>query len=58
MARIVERLWTDENGNSVVDWMVLAAGVLMLGTAVFATVTGGSRQVAQEELAVVSVDGA
>lgn len=44
MAKIIERFWDDENGNAVIDWIVLASGVLMLSTAIFATLAPGETQ--------------
>lgn len=42
MERFVKRFWTEEDGNTTVDWMVLTAGLVLLGAAVMASVGGGS----------------
>ncbi|WP_275450636.1 hypothetical protein [Octadecabacter antarcticus] len=39
MERFVKKFWTEEDGNATLDWMVLTAGVLLLGAAVIAAVT-------------------
>lgn len=39
MERFVKKFWPEEDGNATLDWMVLTAGVLLLGAAVIAAVT-------------------
>ena len=46
MERFVKRFWTEEDGNTTVDWMVLTAGLVLLGAAVMASVGGGSAELA------------
>ncbi|SLN72393.1 hypothetical protein [Roseisalinus antarcticus] len=57
MARIIETFCNDENGNATTDWLVLAAGVLMLGTAIFATVAPDNRDLASDEGHIVLTEG-
>ncbi len=38
MAAILERFWSDERGNTTVDWLVLTAGIVMLGAAIAASI--------------------
>lgn len=38
MERFVKKFWTEEDGNTTIDWMVLTAGLVLLGAAVMATV--------------------
>jgi hypothetical protein len=46
MERFVTKFWTEEDGNTTVDWMVLTAGLVLLGAAVMASVSGGSTDLA------------
>lgn len=39
MERFVKKFWTQEDGNATLDWMVLTAGILLLGAAVIASVS-------------------
>lgn len=38
MERFVKRFWKEEDGNTTIDWMVLTAGLVLLGAAVMAAV--------------------
>ncbi len=38
MERFINRFWGDENGNVTIDWIVLTAGIVMLGAAVMLAV--------------------
>ncbi|MCF2872433.1 hypothetical protein L0664_15265 [Octadecabacter sp. G9-8] len=46
MERFVKKFWTEEDGNTTVDWMVLTAGLVLLGAAVMASVGGGGTDLA------------
>ena len=46
MAKIIERFWSDETGNSTVDWLILTAGIVMLGAAITASINSGSTDMA------------
>ena len=46
MERFVKKFWTEEDGNTTIDWMVLTAGLVLLGAAVMATVGGESQALA------------
>lgn len=39
MERFVRKFWTQEDGNAALDWVVLGAGVLLLGAAVIAAIS-------------------
>ncbi|MGJ8609645.1 MAG: hypothetical protein ACSHWY_01030 [Octadecabacter sp.] len=41
MERFVKKFWTEEDGNTTVDWMVLTAGLVLLGAAVIAALGAG-----------------
>ena len=56
MAKIIETFWDDDLGNGIVDWLVLGLGVVMLGTAIFAAVTPGDRDVAAGPPPAVTTD--
>jgi hypothetical protein len=47
MERFVEKFWTEEDGNTTVDWMVLTAGLVLLGAALMASVSGGSTELSE-----------
>ncbi len=38
MKNITNRFWNDDLGSSVVDWLVLGAGVVSLGVALISAV--------------------
>lgn len=38
MERFVRKFWTQEDGNTTIDWMVLTAGLVLLGAAVMASI--------------------
>lgn len=40
MQNIFERFMSDEEGNAVIDWVVLMAGMVLLALSVVLTVTG------------------
>lgn len=48
MERFVKKFWTEEDGNTTVDWMVLTAGLVMLGAAVMASVGNTSADLADD----------
>jgi Flp pilus assembly pilin Flp len=54
MARFIERFWSDEQGNTTIDWMVLTAGLVLLGAAVLASVGTSSQTLADDTAAVIS----
>jgi len=40
MERFVKKFWTEEDGNTTIDWMVLTAGLVLMGGALMAALTG------------------
>ncbi len=48
MAALLERFWNDERGNTTVDWLVLTAGIVLLGAAVGAAAAPGSADLASD----------
>lgn len=38
MEKFVTKFWTEEDGNTTVDWLILTAGLVLLGSAVMASV--------------------
>ena len=53
MERLVKKFWAEDDGNTTIDWMVLTAGLVLLGSAVMATVGVGSQQLADDTAGVV-----
>ena len=53
MERLVKNFWTEEDGNTTIDWMVLTAGLVLLGAAVMATIGSGSQSYADDSGAFV-----
>ena len=53
MERFVKKFWTEEDGNTTIDWMVLTAGLVLLGAAVMATVGVESQALADDTTAVI-----
>ncbi|EAR51479.1 hypothetical protein OG2516_17201 [Oceanicola granulosus HTCC2516] len=58
MAKLIERFWDDENGDPLVDWIVLAAGVVMLATAILGATLPASRTFADNDAAIMTEAGA
>lgn len=53
MERFVKKFWTEEDGNTTIDWMVLTAGLVLLGSAVMATVGAPAQDLANDTATVV-----
>lgn len=53
MERFLTRFWSDEDGNTTIDWMVLTAGLVMLAVAVMAAVGTTSQAVADDTRTVI-----
>jgi len=55
MERLVKKFWTEEDGNTTVDWMVLTAGLVLLGAAVMASVGQPTQSLAEDTTATIEV---
>ncbi|AKS46903.1 hypothetical protein SAMN05444287_2027 [Octadecabacter temperatus] len=53
MERFVKKFWTEEDGNTTIDWMVLTAGLVLLGAAVMATVGQPAQSLAEDTNAII-----
>lgn len=53
MARLIEKFWGEEAGNTTIDWMVLTAGLVLLGAAIMASVGPTAGALASETGAVI-----
>ncbi len=53
MERFVKKFWTEEDGNTTIDWMVLTAGLVLLGAAVMASVGTTSQELADDTSGVI-----
>ena len=53
MERFVKKFWTEEDGNTTIDWMVLTAGLVLLGAAVMASVGTQSQALADDTTEVI-----
>lgn len=53
MERFVKKFWTEEDGNTTIDWMVLTAGLVLLGAALMATLGTGTEAYADDTAAIV-----
>ena len=57
MERFVKKFWTEEDGNTTIDWMVLTAGLVLLGAAIMASVGTESQALAEDTTAIIdSID--
>lgn len=54
MERFVKRFWTQEDGNTTIDWMVLTAGLVLLGAAIMASIGVESQALAEHTTTTVS----
>lgn len=48
MERFVKKFWKEEDGNTTIDWMVLTAGLVLLGAAVMAAVGPQTQSLAND----------
>ena len=55
MSRLFKTFRDEEDGNTTVDWIVLTAGLMMLSTAILATVAGGTGDLAQTAPAELAI---
>lgn len=46
MKHLLKAFRAEEDGNTTIDWIVLTAGVMLLSTAVLASIGGGGVDVA------------
>jgi len=53
MMRFITRFWSEEDGNTTIDWMVLTAGLLLLGTAVMAAIGSPAKDLADDTTTVI-----
>ncbi len=53
MERFVKKFWTEEDGNTTIDWMVLTAGLVLLGAAVMAAVGQPAQSLAEDTTTVI-----
>ncbi len=53
MTKLIERFWSDETGNTTVDWLVLTAGIVMLCAAIAASIGPGASELADDTSAIV-----
>ncbi|MEL6958516.1 MAG: hypothetical protein AAGL89_06140 [Pseudomonadota bacterium] len=57
MERFVKKFWTEEDGNTTIDWMVLTAGLVLLGAAIMASVGTEAQALADDTTTVIdSID--
>ncbi len=54
MAKFIETCWGDKAGNTTIDWMVLTAGLVLLGTAAMASVGTSSQGLANDTTTTIS----
>ncbi|MBV7408043.1 Flp family type IVb pilin [Maritimibacter sp. DP1N21-5] len=50
MQRIFDRFVSDEEGNAVIDWFVLLAGMVLLALSVVLTVTGNIEHITEDTM--------
>jgi len=55
MERFVKKFWTEEDGNTTIDWMVLTAGLVLLGAAVMASVGAPAQDLAEDTTEVIDM---
>lgn len=54
MERFITRFRNEEDGNTTIDWMVLTAGIVMLGAAVMAAIGPQTQALADETTEVIN----
>ncbi|NBD30548.1 MAG: hypothetical protein GVY31_10995 [Alphaproteobacteria bacterium] len=53
MERFLTKFWSEEDGNTTIDWMVLTAGLVLLGAAVMAAVGPQTQALADDTSTVI-----
>lgn len=53
MERFVKKFWKEEDGNATIDWLVLTAGLVLLGAAVMAAVSPQTQSLAEDTTEVI-----
>lgn len=48
MEHFVKTFWKEEDGNTTIDWMVLTAGLVLLGVALVTTLGPGTMSAADQ----------
>lgn len=48
MKTLLDRVWLDEDGNAGIDWIVLTAGIVMLGLTVGIAISTPANDVATD----------
>ena len=54
MTGFIKRFRTEDDGNTTIDWMVLTAGLVLLGAAVMAAVGPNTQALADDTTAVIN----
>lgn len=54
MEHFVKKSWTCEDSNTTIDWMVLTAGLVLLGAAIMASIGVESQALADQPAPVVT----
>lgn len=49
MTKLFQTFRNQEDGNSSLDWIILTAGILMLSTAMMASIIGNSGDLARDD---------
>ena len=49
MDKVLDKLWDGDTGSDFVDWLVLTAGLVMLGIALIAVIDTGVNTLANEQ---------
>ncbi len=53
MEKFVKKFWSEEDGNTTIDWMVLTAGLVLLGAAVMASIGPNTQALADDTTSVI-----
>ena len=50
MKRVFDRFASEEDGNAVIDWTVLMAGMVLMALSVILTITGNVDQITDDTM--------
>ena len=50
MKRVFDRFASEEDGNAVIDWTVLMAGMVLMALSVMLTITGNVDQITDDTM--------
>jgi hypothetical protein len=55
MDKVLDKIWDGDTGSDLVDWLVLTAGLVMLGIALIAVIDTSAATLANDQMNVPAI---